>query len=775
MRGRVWYLLVMATAALALGAASESAASGLTPGTRVLLDAHNAYPEQGQWGDRLDRALSTGLPLAIEQDLVWFIDPATGRGRSIVSHGAPFTGVEPSLETYFLERIMPIVERALQDDKRDAWPLITLNLDFKDDEPEHLRAIWSLLGRYERWLSTAERRASADVISPVVAGPVLVLTGESDAQQRIFHDEVPIGGRLLLFGAVHRDAAGRPGPRTNYRRWSNNPWTVVEPEGQPLAAGWERADEERLTAAVRTAHDAGLLIRFYTLDGYEPADASNGWSSGYNFGSPKAAEQRWRAAIRAGADFVAVDQYEAFAAVLREMTGAAALSRLSIDGNITFADNGQVLERTFDVPPGVDRIDLRLTYDDRERTVIDLGLRGPAAFRGWSGGGQQHAWLSTYSSSYGYTPGPIEPGRWTLLLGVPNIREGVRASYHVEVDFNAPAERPVLNTAAGWYVGDFHSHSGHSDGRTINARGERVPVPAHRVFDAARAAGLDFVALTDHNTTSHWLEVDRLQPLYPSVLLLHAREVTTYRGHMNAFGERRFVPFAIAPDRPLAAVARDLTAAGALVSINHPQLPDDERCMGCGWMDRDDPTVDSVQAVEIVNGDTADGPLAGWSFFAEMLNRGHHLVPIGGSDDHSPDEAADRQIGRPATVVYADSLSEEAIVAGLRRGRVYVRTRGADGPSLNLSAGEDVQPYPIGATVPRCGGRLRLHASVEGANGQRIDWIRNGRALESTSVTGDSESADITVPAGDGDWFAIVLRDSAGPTAFSGAIYCPRR
>src|SRR5262245_11979438 len=43
----------------------------LSAGTRVLLDAHNAYVENGEWSDRLDRALATGLPIAIEQDLVW--------------------------------------------------------------------------------------------------------------------------------------------------------------------------------------------------------------------------------------------------------------------------------------------------------------------------------------------------------------------------------------------------------------------------------------------------------------------------------------------------------------------------------------------------------------------------------------------------------------------------------------------------------------------------------------------------------------------------------
>ena len=60
---------------LVVGTATAAELPGYLPGRRVLLDAHNAYPEQGLWRDRIDRALATGVPLAIEQDLVWFCEP----------------------------------------------------------------------------------------------------------------------------------------------------------------------------------------------------------------------------------------------------------------------------------------------------------------------------------------------------------------------------------------------------------------------------------------------------------------------------------------------------------------------------------------------------------------------------------------------------------------------------------------------------------------------------------------------------------------------------
>src|SRR5690348_11082162 len=67
----------------------------LRPGARVVLDAHNCYPYYEWWFDRIDRALSAGTPLAIEQDLLWAKDPKTGAMTSVVSHGAPATGREP--------------------------------------------------------------------------------------------------------------------------------------------------------------------------------------------------------------------------------------------------------------------------------------------------------------------------------------------------------------------------------------------------------------------------------------------------------------------------------------------------------------------------------------------------------------------------------------------------------------------------------------------------------------------------------------------------------
>ena len=283
-----------------------------------MLDAHNAYPDRGRFADRIDTALATGLPLAIEQDLAW-CRSAGGALAPVVSHETTCVGGEPTLEAYFFEHVRPIMEAALEKGPSADWPLVTLNLDFKTNEPEHHAAVWTLLTRYARWLTTAPKLASAATVAALQAGPLLVLTGSSDIQQQTFYDAVPTGGQLLVFGAIagigppEGDATALPlaTPATNYRRWWNHPWSVVEGKGQRAAGDWTPAEAARLEAIVADAHVHGLWIRFYTLNGL--AGDRDGWTASYNFGSLDAARLRWRAAVDARVDFIATDQYTEFA------------------------------------------------------------------------------------------------------------------------------------------------------------------------------------------------------------------------------------------------------------------------------------------------------------------------------------------------------------------------------------------------------------------------------------------------------------------------------
>ena len=305
------------------------------PGSRVMMDAHNCYPYFEWWSDRIDRALSAGTPLAIEQDLGWYVDPRSGQGRSLVTHGDPPSGHEPTMEQYFFARVRPIVEKALQDGNHGDWPLITLNLDFKDNQPEHIAAVLALLRQHQDWLTSAVKGSSIETVRSLDVKPILVLTGESDAQQAVFYDQLKDEDRVLAFGAIHtamKNPQAAPEvigdqKATNYRRWWNNPWSVAEAGGQTKAGEWTPEKMNRLRALVEQAHRNGLWIRFYTLDGATEQELScRGWFRNYNFGSLEAARIRWRAAIAAHVDYIASDQYELLAS---DVSGSVAATSRS--------------------------------------------------------------------------------------------------------------------------------------------------------------------------------------------------------------------------------------------------------------------------------------------------------------------------------------------------------------------------------------------------------------------------------------------------------------
>jgi hypothetical protein len=297
-------------------------------GNKPVVDAHNCYPYNGQWTDRLSRALGSGYPKGIEQDLAWSVDATTGKGRVVLSHSEKTTGREPSLRDHFFEAVRPLMEKALREDQRAQWPMIILHFDVKDNRPELLHAVWDLLGEYESWIVTAPKSADKSHLQAFSLKPILVLTEDSDAQEKVFYDEVPVGARLRVFGSAHTNkipgatkserahmAATMPPELllsehpNNYRRWWNNSWFEVEEGGQTQAGDWTAEDNQRLRSLVDHAHRLGFWIRFYTLDGFAGKD-NQGWDAGYNFGSLQAAEQRWKAALAAGVNLIATDQYE---------------------------------------------------------------------------------------------------------------------------------------------------------------------------------------------------------------------------------------------------------------------------------------------------------------------------------------------------------------------------------------------------------------------------------------------------------------------------------
>ncbi|WP_137988774.1 CehA/McbA family metallohydrolase [Streptomyces vilmorinianum] len=334
-----------------------------------------------------------------------------------------------------------------------------------------------------------------------------------------------------------------------------------------------------------------------------------------------------------------------------------------------------------EIPRGVREIHVSYAYErpavpaGTQGNALDIGLfdqRGTAlggkGFRGWSGGARNEFFVRSDAATPGYIAGPVRPGTWFVVLAPYTVApQGLTYTVTITLRFGAspPTPRPVYpperarGRGMAWYRGDCHLHTVYSDGR-------RTPA---EVAALARAAGLDFLATTEHNTHGGhgaWAELAG-----DDLLVLLGEEITTRNGHVLALGTDAgtFVDWRYrARENRFGHFAREIRRAGGLVVPAHPHAT----CIGCNWKFG----FGEADAVEVWNGPfTPDDEvsLAGWD---AALAQGRWTPAMGSSDAHrDPD-----RVGGPQTVVLADDLSREAILAGLRAGRSYV----AESASVSL-------------------------------------------------------------------------------------------
>jgi predicted metal-dependent phosphoesterase TrpH len=283
-----------------------------------------------------------------------------------------------------------------------------------------------------------------------------------------------------------------------------------------------------------------------------------------------------------------------------------------------------------------------------------------------------------------------------------------------------PARR-VTGRGRAWYRADLHVHSSLSHGADQTPR---------QLAAAAPAAGLDVIASTEHNTAdAHGLWAEHAGD---DLLVILGQEVLTETGHWLALGiepgqvvQWRYRVRDGVIDQHLQPVHR----AGGLCVAAHPIAPYPTGVFGYPYQGFD--------AVEVWNGLwRADLPwhadnesaLAEWGrTLASDIHRGSWRPAVGNSDTHR-----EGQIGVPHTVVLAEELSVDAVLAALRAGRCWIAE--STGVELSLSARSGDQVAGIADALPTSGQAAVVRVKVGGVPAGTVTFHTDRGTVHRTSL-----------------------------------------
>lgn len=388
-------------------------------------------------------------------------------------------------------------------------------------------------------------------------------------------------------------------------------------------------------------------------------------------------------------------------------------------------------------------------------------------------------------------PGIINEGKWKLKVISANIDE--ENEYRIEVSFGneelfldrefQPMGKSwvkydsnmelVINDynietkerIKKWYKGDFHTHTNVSDGKLTPSE----------LIEVAKKQNLDFFVITDHNI---------IQTGFPQseVLVIPGIEITSFKGHFNALGAKKWVDFtgeeAMTTEEGMNGLLSEFKVSGALCSMNHPALKP------WAWLYKDT-LLSNFTTVEVINDPTfKDNQLkateAALKLWNTMWNDGYKIWGIGGSDAHNfPTEAYEGSkmpsiIGDPATFVFSDSLSAVDIMKAVKSGKIYV-SRGLilkidiEVCGINFCPGSDMTGL---VSTEEKVIKYKL-TTVEESFNCEVVWIKDGMVLHKERIIENTEiQYEFSWKGEEYSWFRFELRDYDGNLlAFANPIY----
>ena len=453
--------------------------------------------------------------------------------------------------------------------------------------------------------------------------------------------------------------------------------------------------------------------------------------------------------------------------------------KLELRGALTSADMRQTTPIFIDVPEGVTNIHFLFKFDPKR--AIDQKLPYQISLMIFDTNGPRFeisrpddvgVFINEAAASPGGTPGPLPAGKWMVFILVHRLLSDIPVNYELDITMSFAAldtlpqqwtPGSVASRGPGWYRGDLHAHTIHSDGSW--------DIPDLVQFWKERDA--DFMTLSDHNTVSGLAQARSLAD--DDLLVMGGMELSTYLGHAVAVGEP------VSADQwfdwrkldgsqiTMPELAQKVIDSGALYTIAHPMALGDPICCGCRWQHHDMMPGNTL-AVEVWNGGWSPNNHEALQWFYHWLNEGYRLTAVSGTDLHGPPSGKSRGA---VNVVYAQELSERAIIDAIKAGHSYISA----GPELIVTATTaDGHEAMIGDTLAphhAASGPTTVRVTWQGAQeGDSVRFVVDGWVYREKIVEEAGELSWQLAP-GQAKWFSAELRDAQdGLWAVTNPIYC---